>query len=67
MLPQDFTSSANGAAHVATFATVADGAVADYSRGVGTQVGVVPMDANRSDPDLTGHFVREITTCAARP
>lgn len=40
----------------------ADGAVADHSRGVGSQLVVIPVNAHRDDPDLAGHRATELAT-----
>jgi imidazole glycerol phosphate synthase subunit HisF len=58
------TSVLDAAANRAAKALGADGAVADYSRGVGTQAVVVPVDANRDDADLAGHRATELTFAA---
>ena len=65
MIAHTDSSSANVSAHWTAHATIADGAVADYSRGVHAQVGVPRVDANRDDPDLAGHRATELTTLKA--
>ena len=65
MTTQSFTSTANMAADWPAEAARADGAVADYSRGVGATVVVVPVDAHWDDLDLTGHRATELTPAQA--
>lgn len=65
MTGNSFTGATNIAAHWPAFAAIADGAVADNSRGVHGQVTVVSPHANRDDLDLTGHRPTELTPAEA--
>lgn len=55
------TGSTNATAHGAARATIADSAVADYSRDPGGKVAVMRADAHRDDPDMTGHRPTELS------
>lgn len=62
--PERRTGSANVRADWRADAARADGAVADYSRGLAAKVGVPRADAERDDCDLAGHRVTELTPAA---
>lgn len=52
---------ANGWTTTTASSTVADCAVADYSRDVNAQLPVMRPDLHRDDADLTGHRFTELT------
>ena len=61
MLTSVCTRLLDTAANRAAKVIGADGAVADYSRGVAAQLAVVDPHAQRDDLDLAGHRVTELT------